>query len=270
MNSVPIVKLLLEVIVCRPQVRLTIKSEAIAALASTLMLVGQLYPILVRKNGDKFDILDGERRYLAARHLGWKSIDAIVCDKDLSEGEIIQKQLLSNGQREGLTPVELAKAIARLIDVTGWKIGQAAQQLGMSPATVSKLLGLLKLPEALREKVASGAIPASAGYELSRINDPEAQQALAEELIAGQLTRDSLVTAIRQRARQAKETHEKPVNRVTAQLGRGRSVTVAGESLSLESFIEILEELLVRAKRVRPRGILLPTFVKMIKDEANS
>lgn len=268
MSSEQIQNIPLDKLFVNPQVRTIFDPEAIAGLAETLKSTGRLLqPIRVRQVGGKYLIVVGERRFRAAKLLNWPTIPAIVESKELSEGETLLQQLVENGQQVNLKPVELATAIARQIDVAGWKLGQAAQQLGKSPAAISKLLGLLKLPTAIQEQVSAGVIPASAAYELSRLSDPVAQQALAAELAAGRLTRDGLAGAIKQRVRQATEPAEKPVHRVTAQLGQGRSVTVVGASLSLETLIETLEELLTRAKRMRPRGIQLKTFAQLLKEE---
>src|SRR4051794_38916321 len=80
--------------------------DGIDGLADTLSEVGQLHPIRVRKEGDYYLIVDGERRYRAAKQLGWKTISCIVEQKDLSAGEVTQRQLIANCQREDLKPLE--------------------------------------------------------------------------------------------------------------------------------------------------------------------
>ncbi|MEZ6100617.1 MAG: ParB/RepB/Spo0J family partition protein [Pirellulaceae bacterium] len=249
-----------------PQVRKEFSAESLDALAQSIRQVGLLFPIIVRAVDGVFVILDGERRYRAAIALGWKAVPAIVTTDSLTEGEVIQRQLIANCQREGLSACEQSDAIASLMERTGWTQTEVAEHLGMSGATVTRLLALQVLPEPIREQVRAGKIAASAAYELARVGDAAKQQELAGQLASGKLTRDGLAGALK--AGRKKETPAKTSSRVTAKLGLNRAVTVVSESLTLESFIEILEELLGRARKVRSQGVELATFCRMTADQA--
>lgn len=242
---------------------------SIKELAESLRQVGLQQPIRVRPDGDGFVLVDGERRYRAAQSLGWKTIQAVVEERPLDAAGALQRQLICNCQREDLTPLEKAAAIERLMRETNWTESQVASKLGFSCATVTRLLSLLQLPEALREKIAQGRIGASAGYELARINDPAQQAELAEQLIAGELTRDGLAGRAKA-ARRARSAAEPVLARGRIQLGDGRSVTVAGPQLSTESLIDWLEELLAKARKARAQGLELGTLVKMLNDQAKA
>lgn len=250
------------------QVRKEFLAESLDALAQSIRQVGLLFPIIVRAIDGSFVILDGERRYRAALLLGWKSIPAIVVTDQLSEGDVIQRQLIANCQREGLSPCEQSDAIAGLMEKTGWSQTEVGKHLGMSGATVTRLLALQVLPETIREQVRAGTIAASAAYELARVSDPAKQQELAGQLASGKLTRDGLAGSLRAKNKPRPKTASKPVSRATAKLDVRRAVTVVGESLCLESFIETLEELLGRARKVRSQGVELNTFTKMLADQA--
>ena len=260
----------LDKIVADVQVRKTFDEEGLVGLATSLTAVGQLQPCRVRKLGDKYVIVDGERRYRAAKLAGLTTLAVIIEGKDLSEGEVIQRQYISNCQREDLSPLEKATAIASLMNVTGWKAGEAATRLGISNGTATRLLALLTLPEPIRDQVAAGVIPASAAYELSRVGDAGQQQELANKFAAGRLTRDALAGAIKAQTKGTTKVPSVATGRATAQLGEGRTVTVVGHTLNLEGFIEILEEALAKARKVRPQGVELKTFVKMLKDQAQA
>jgi hypothetical protein len=78
------------------------------------------------------------------------------------------------------------------MELAQWNASQAAKELGFSAATVTRLLALLALPNSIVEQVQAGRIPASAAYELARIEDPARQAELAGQLAQGQLTRDGL------------------------------------------------------------------------------
>ena len=251
-----------------PQVRIAFDEEAIDGLVASLKAVGQLQPIRVRKVADKYRVVTGERRTRAARLAGLTTLAAIIEVKDLSEGDVLQRQIIENCQREDLCPIEKARGITRLMEATGWKIGEAATQLGMSAGMATKLLGILKLSEPIQQQVASGAIAVSAAYELSRVDDAAVRSELAGELAAGRLTRDGLAGAIKARSKTSTPHKRELTSRVTALLSGGRTVTVLGPSLNLEGFIEALEELLNKARKVRPQGVELGTFAKMLRDQA--
>jgi ParB/RepB/Spo0J family partition protein len=254
-------------IVTKKQVREHFDDAGIDGLAASLREVGQLHPIRCFLEDCKKVVVDGERRLRAAKLLGMTSLAVIIEDKQLGDTEITQRQIIANCQREDLTPLEKARALARLIDLTGWKVGELASRIGSSPAAVSRHLALLKLPEAIQASVAAGKIPASAAYELARLDNPEEQIRLASQVATGGLTRDQLAGRVKARRRPERKEVRAP-SRVTAHLGNGRSVTVAGQLGDLDALVETLEELLSKCRKVRHTGVELGTFIQMLKDQA--
>ena len=270
MNNEQIQYLPIDKIKAEPQVRETFSEETIRGLAASMTGLDQLDPIRVRKNGDWFVIVDGERRYRAAKLAGRPTIAAIVETKEIGEAESLHRQLVANCQREDLTPLEKARGIAKLMKLAGWSSTQVAARLGLSNASVTRLLTLLTLPQQIQDRVASGEIAASGAYELSRIDDPAKQAEFAQRMAEGRLTRDGLSGA-RKAAKRAATTERAGASaRATALLGKGRSVTVSCTDMNLERFLETLEDLVAKARKVRPRGIELPTFLKMLRDEAKA
>jgi len=250
------------------QVRTHFDEEAIHGLAMSLKELGQLQPIRVRKIGGKFVPVDGERRCRAALKAGITTIAVIIEEKDLNEGEVIQRQLIANCQREELTPLEKARAVRSLMEATGWNASQAASKLGISNATTTRLLSLLNLPAALQRKVEQGQIAVSAAYELAKVGDAERQAELSQKLADGQLTRDGLTGTLKADRKEA--TTAATPSRATAVLAPGRSITVTSDGLDLERFIQLIEDLLARARKVRPQGVELSTFIKMLRDQAKA
>ncbi len=256
-----------------PLNRKSIDEEALAGLIQSFQEVGMLYPPRLTRKGGKYIPADGFHRVLAAMKLGWEEILAIIEEKPLDEGELIQKGLIANSHRIANTPLEKGEAIKRLMDVTGWNASTVADKLGFSNATVSRLLSLLELPEPIRERVHRGEIPLSAASELARVKDGEEQAELAAKVASGRLTRDALSGSLKSRkngtAPEAPAAGVAPSpSRVTAKLAGGRAVTVAADSVDLDAFIAVLEDVLGRARKARTQGIELGTFAKMLRDQA--
>jgi len=254
-------------ITCAKQVREHFDEESLAGLAQSLK-EGQEQPVRLRQDGTQFVVITGGRRVMAASKAGLATIGAIVERKPLSESAVLLRQLTENIQRESLSPLEMARGIDRLQKSTSWSGTQIATKLGLSNATVTRLLALLSLPEYIQAKVATGEISAGAGYELARVKDTEQQTVLAGQAIGGQLNRDALSGAVKAK-RETTVNNTVPLStRVTAKLNAGRSVTVSAAALNLEKFIEILEELIGRVRQARPKGIALGTFFKILHDQA--
>ena len=252
-------------------IRQQFSEEELHGLMQSLIEVGQLVPIRVRRRGDDFLIIDGERRFRVAKKAGWKTLAVIVENDDLSEADVKQRQLVCNVQRADLSQLEIAEALRDLLQLTGWKATEAAAKLGFSNARVSRLLALLKLPDAIRDEIRTGKISTSAGYELARVDDAGQQAALAEQIAGGQLTRDGLSGVVKRTRSQQNENSSDATPRLTALLSGGRSITLAGGGLnSLDVLIAWLEELLAKARKGRPKGLELGTFVRILRDEAKA
>ena len=140
----------LEEVVSVAQVRHTF--TGLEELAESMKEVGQQSPIVVRpKNADgKFVILQGERRWRAARLAGFKRIDAIVVEGEVETQERILGQLTENIQRDDMRPLEIAAGIKELLDA-GLKGKEVAAKLGRKPSYVVLYRDLLELPEMVRQ-----------------------------------------------------------------------------------------------------------------------
>jgi ParB family chromosome partitioning protein len=254
---------------CERQIRDGV-AEASPELVSSLKEVGLLQPIRVRKGREKYVVVDGERRLLACIKAGFDTIAVIVETTDLNEAQVLHRQWIADCHREDLKPMEKARAIARLMELTSWSATEAAKRLSMSDASVSRLLALLSLPAPIQKQVEDGVIPSSAAAELARVDDPAKQVELAQRIAGGHLTRDGLAGE-RKAARKNGRNGTKPAaSRATAVLDKKRSVTVSSDGLDLESFLQILEELVAKVRKIRPRGIGLQTFLRVLKEEAKA
>ena len=251
------------------QIRTQFDPESLQRMAESLKEVGLLVPIRVRLVEGRYVIVDGEQRLRAAKLAGFATIAAIVEGKDLCRGEVTQRQLVANCQRTDLNVLEKSNALQGLMRETGWNATTVAGKLGFSNATVSRLLALGELPEAIREQVHAGEIPLSAARELARVDNKETQATLATQVASGLLTRDALAGAVRSR-RKAKVRAQAGVSRVCCKLPTGSAVTVAADALDLEGFILALEDVLAKARKARTQGLEVSTLAKMFRDQARA
>ena len=262
----------IEKLVCRPQVRERFDDEALVGLAQTMKETGILQPLLVRRDGSEFVVLEGERRLRAAKMAGMTHVPVIIDDRELSGAEVVYRQIIVNCSREGLEPLEKAKAIRRLIQETRWSAAQTAVKLGISPGMMTKLLSLLNLPESVQQKVESGALPLTTAYAISRESDSESQRELANEAANGGLRREDVIRLTKSR-KAHRRSAGKPQRtttrreRLTIPLGGGRSVAVAGPSLTVSSMIEWLGDLIERLRAVQGRNVEVSEAVKLIASQ---
>lgn len=176
------------------QPRKTFNPEQLADLEASLAASGLLQPIAVRRVGDAYELIAGERRLRAATNLGWTEIPALI--KDLDDRSSLVMALVENLQRSDLNPIDEARGYLRLVDEFGFTHQQIADSTGKDRATISNLLRLLSLPEAVVQMVAEGQL--STGHAKALAAMPgSAAITLAREIVAHGLS----VRAVEEKAR---------------------------------------------------------------------
>ena len=128
-------------------------------LARSIKSNGVIQPIVVRKVGERFEIIAGERRWRAAQRAGLMRVPVVV--KEVADGNhrpLLEMALIENIQRENLNPIEEALAYRRLADEFHLTQDAIADAVGKDRATVANLLRLLRLPEDVRADVAGGTL----------------------------------------------------------------------------------------------------------------
>ena len=168
----------------RFQPRHAFSSESISELAQTLREEGLLQPIIVREDGEEYEIIAGERRFRAAQSLGWEKIPAIV--NNLSDQQTASLALIENLQREDLNPIDEATAYENLMELNSLTQAQLAKDIGKSQSYVATKLRLLKLEPQIQEALASGAITARHGRALLALSSDQQKQAL-EQILSDKL-----------------------------------------------------------------------------------
>jgi ParB family chromosome partitioning protein len=184
------------------QPRTQFREEALAELAQSIRASGIIQPLVLRRNGDRYQLIAGERRWRAALQAGLKQVPAVV--RDVPETQALELTLVENLQREDLSPIEQAKAFDRLSGEFGMTQDEVAQRTGKDRATVSNTIRLLKLEKPIQELIDRGSLSAGHGRALLAIEDPKLRQALAARAARGRMNvRQIERFAARRRARPA-------------------------------------------------------------------
>ncbi|NMA50717.1 MAG: ParB/RepB/Spo0J family partition protein [Mollicutes bacterium] len=151
------------------QPRKTFNEESLNELADSIKTYGIIEPIIVKKSIKGYEIIAGERRTRAAKIAGLKTIPAII--KDFNDEEMMEIALLENIQREDLNPIDIALSIDKIIKINNYTQDEFAKRIGKSRSYITNLLGLLKLPNIVKEKVKDEKISMSHARSLSKLDD---------------------------------------------------------------------------------------------------
>ncbi len=248
-------------------IRTIFDDERIHGLAQSIEHNGLQHPPLCAGTVDAPDLIDGEMRLRAMRLLGFEQVPIILISDPVDAADCVARQLVCNLQNCELTPMDRSRAIRSLIDKGGITASAAAERLGWSPASISRSLRLLDLPDQLQSHVESGAMSPDVGYKLASVDDPEEQAKLADEVIGNRLTRDGLARKLK---RMTSSEGASRGTRVTVPVGNGRSITVVGSNMTLESVVSLIEQLLARAKKAKTQGLSLQTFLGTMRDQVKN
>ena len=161
------------------QPRSAIDPERLAELAASIRASGIVQPILVRRRGERYQIIAGERRWRAAQALGLASVPVTL--RDVPDEQLLELALVENVQREDLTPLEEAQAFQRMQSELGLTQEEIARRVGRDRTTIANTLRLLRLPRELRELVGQGALDAGHARALLALDAVPDQLALGRE-----------------------------------------------------------------------------------------
>lgn len=237
------------------------------ALVESIRSWGLLSPLRVKRAdaAGRHAMISGHRRYAALCAIGATTADCVVVDDLLGEAETLAHQLAENIIRENLSPIEEAKGYRRYIALRGIPASRAADELHTPPARISRALPLLTLPEALQHAVHTGQVSKETAYYVSRLPEGDERDRLVAEALAGALRRDAAARAVK--VTKVRST-DAAVRRVVYRLADGRSLTLTGPSIRLDTVIESLEGVLQMARKARAQGWDVSTLAKVLKDRA--
>jgi len=180
----------------RYQPRDQFDEETLGALADSIREVGVLQPVLVRPEGDGYELIAGERRWRAARRVGLQTIPALVRETD--DSSALEQALVENLQREELNPLEEAGAYQQLIEDFGLTHEQIATRSGRSRAAVSNTLRLLALPPAIQRMVRERQLQMGHARALLGTPDRAFQEQLARRIAKEDLSVRAVEEAVRE------------------------------------------------------------------------
>lgn len=186
-GSEPEASLPIASIVTNPdQPRKSFDETQLSELSDSIKQNGVLQPILVRKKGEKYEIVAGERRYQASKLAGLKEIPAIV--REIDDAEVFQLALIENLQRSELTPIEEARGYRQLLDTKGLTQEGLAKILSKSRSAIANTLRLMDLPQEVQDMMEEGQITAGHARAILAVPSEEGRIKLAQKVVAENLT----------------------------------------------------------------------------------
>ncbi len=181
----------------RHQPRAHFDEEALVTLTASVREVGVIQPVLVRPNGETFELIAGERRWRAAKRAGLATIPALVREAD--DLGSVEQALVENLHREDLNPLEEAGAYQQLIEDFGLTHDELATRVGRSRVSITNTLRLFQLPPTIQKLVAESRL--SAGHARALLGTPDRafQESLAKRVVDEGLSVRAVEEAVRAR-----------------------------------------------------------------------
>lgn len=164
------------------QPRTYFDEKALNDLAQSIKNLGVIQPITLRKEGDRFEIISGERRFRASKIAGLKTVPAYI--RLVNDQELLEMALVENIQREDLDSIEIALTYQRLLEEIGMTQENLSQRVGKERSTITNSIRLLKLSPDIQNAIRSGEISAGHGRAILSLENAELQQKLFNKIIA--------------------------------------------------------------------------------------
>jgi ParB family transcriptional regulator, chromosome partitioning protein len=224
----------------RAQPRTAIDDGKIEELARSIKANGVIQPIVVRKDGQGYEIIAGERRWRASQRAGLLKVPVVV--RDVPDDRLLAVALIENIQREDLNPIEEAQAYRRLADDYQLTQEQIAEAVGKDRSSVANFMRLLKLPREVREDLGAGALSMGHARALLALSDESAQLRISREVVSRNLSvreteamvkKDTVAAA--PRAEPAKDVHTRAAeDKLRFALGTRVRITRRGKGGRIE------------------------------------
>lgn len=241
----------------RSQPRKTFAGDKLEELAASIREQGIIQPLVVRKKGDHYELIAGERRWRAAQKAGLREVPVVI--QDVSDGTAMEMALIENIQREDLNAVEEAEAYQALQDNFALSQEELAKRVGKERSTVANSLRLLRLPAEIKRDVAEDRLSMGHARALLSLDSPEQMKTGRDEILRKQLTvRQAEVLVKKLKANKVQKVAKNPGPELTdvverlkrhfkakvalRQSGRGGKIEISYTNMEeLTRIIEILD-----------------------------
>lgn len=164
------------------QPRKDFEDSTLNDLASSLRETGMLQPVVVRRMGQGYQLIVGERRWRAAKLAGLSQVPAVI--REATDAQTLELALIENLLREDLNPMEEAQAYQRLLTEFGWTQEELAQRVGRDRSTIANCLRLLKLPELVQADLRTGKLTMGHARALLSLVSEDEQLKLRDQILA--------------------------------------------------------------------------------------
>lgn len=232
----------------RMQPRVVFQDDAIDELAESIKKHGIINPITVRRLGNKFEIIAGERRFKASQSIGLKEIPAIVIDAD--DKKTAELALIENIQRKELSPIEEGMSYEKILQIGDITQAELSKQLGKKQSTIANKIRLLKLDDSVKEALLNEKISERHARSLLKLYDKRDQARMLEKIIRDRLT-----------VRQTDKEIEKIVEEKGEMIEMDNNFNIPNSNLILDKEKEEIKD---------PKTETNPSFVDVNKIEEKS
>src|SRR6266436_5118801 len=164
------------------QPRKSFDSNGLSELTASIRSSGVIQPVVVRRQGQGYQLIAGERRWRAAKIAGLERIPALL--REATDGESLELALIENLLREDLNPIDEAEAYQKLLAEFEWTQEELAQRVGRDRSSIANCLRLLKLPEPVQKDLRAGRLTMGHARALLSLTSPADQLKLREEILA--------------------------------------------------------------------------------------
>ena len=213
----------------KSQPRKTFSTEKLEELAASIREKGIIQPLVVRKMGNHFELIAGERRWRASQRAGLREVPVVI--QDVSDDTAVEMALIENIQREDLNAVEEAEAYQALLEKFSLSQEELARRVGKERSTVANSLRLLKLPAEIKRDIVEERLTMGHARALLALDNPEQLKRGREEIIGKHLTvreTESLVKRLKSnRVRPPKKQLDPHLTDLVEQLKRHFKAKVA-------------------------------------------
>jgi ParB family chromosome partitioning protein len=164
------------------QPRKRFDDATLTELVQSIRTSGVIQPVVVRRAGDGYELIAGERRWRAARQAGLDRIPAVV--REVTNAQSLELALVENLLREDLNPIEAAEGYRQLLADFGWTQEQLAQRIGKDRSSISNALRLLKLPEPIQDDLRAGRLTMGHALAILSVATADEQIKLRDQILA--------------------------------------------------------------------------------------